>query len=192
MDNTLIPQVTSHKHLGVHFSDTLSWQKHIDKVYTSCAHRVGMIRRLRWRFSPAVLKKIFIGAVQPQLESACAVWGGGSTQKLQKLSTSFSRRNGTALQPLPKRFDYHTLVMFCKIHSRNAPPYLTSLLPLLSLSSGYTFRKLSHRFPAVKSTSTMNSFLPRAVALWNKLPMDIQQSSFTFLFKRRLPTHLKL
>ena len=57
MDNTQIPQVTSHKHLGIHFSDTLSWQKHIDKVYTSCAQRVGMIRRLRWRFSPAVLKK---------------------------------------------------------------------------------------------------------------------------------------
>ena len=37
------------------------------KVYTSCAQRVRMIRRLRWRFSPAVLKKTFIGAVQPKL-----------------------------------------------------------------------------------------------------------------------------
>ena len=32
MDNTQIPQVPSQKHLGIHFSDTLSWQKHIDKV----------------------------------------------------------------------------------------------------------------------------------------------------------------
>ena len=100
MDNTQIPQVTSHKHLGIHFSDTLSCQRLIDKVYTSCAHRVGMIRRLRWRFSPAVLKNIFIGAVQPKLEYACAVWSGGSTQKLQKLCTSLFRRNGLALQPL--------------------------------------------------------------------------------------------
>ena len=52
--------------------------------------------------SPVVLKKIFIGAVQPKLEYACAVWSGGSTHKLQKLCTSFSRRNGTALQPLQK------------------------------------------------------------------------------------------
>ena len=87
---------------------------------------------------------------------------------------------------------YHTLVMFYKIHSRNAPLYLTSLLPPLSLSSGYTFRKLSYKFPAVKRTSTMNSFLPRAVALWNQLPMDIQQSSSTFIFKKRLRTQLKL
>ena len=120
------------------------------------------------------------------------MWSGGSTQKLQKLCTSFSRRNGTALQPLQKRFDYHTLAMFYKIHSRNAPPYLTFLLPPLSLSSGYTFRKLSYWFPAVKRTSTMNSFLLRAVALWNELPMDIQQSSSIFIFKKRLRTHLKL
>ena len=191
MDNTQIPQVTSHKHLGIHFSDTLSCQRLIDKVYTSCAHWVGMIRRLRWRFSPAVLKNIFIGAVQPKLEYACAVWSGGSTQKLRKLCTSFFRRNGLALQALQKRFDYHTLVMFSfyKIHSRNAPPYLTSLLPPLCLGSGYTFRKLSSRFPAVKRTSTMNSFLPHAVALWNELPMNIQQSSSIFIFKKRLRTH---
>ena len=167
---TCFPHVTSHKHLGIYFSDvTLLWQKHIDKIYTSCAKRVGRIRRppLRWRFSPAVLKKIAIAPVlvQPKLEFACAVWTGGSTQKLQKLCTSFSQRNGTAsrAQPLRKRFDYHIFVMLYKIHSHYALPYLTSLLPPLSLRSGYTFRKLSF-FPAVKRTSMMNSFLPRGVA----------------------------
>ena len=30
----------------------------------------------------------------------------------------------------------------------------------------------------------MNSFLPRAVAWWNELPMDIQQSSSTFILKK--------
>ena len=139
------------------------------------------------------LEKIFIGAVHPKLEYACAVGSGGSTQKLQKLCTSFSRRNGTASQPLQKRFDYHTPVMFYKIHSDNAPlAYLTSLLSPLSLSSGYTFGKMSYRFPAVKGTSTMDSFLPRGVVLWNELSMDIQQSSSTFIFKKRLRTHLKL
>ena len=69
--------------------------------------------------------------------------------------------------PYKKRFEYHTLVMFYKIHSRNAPHYLTSLLPPLSLSSGYAFRKLSYMFQAVKRTSTIqfpstcSSFLER-------------------------------
>ena len=43
MNGTQIPQVTSHKHLGVNFNNTLSWQQHVDKVYTSCARRIGMI-----------------------------------------------------------------------------------------------------------------------------------------------------
>ena len=48
------------------------------------------------------------------------------------------RRNGTALPSLQTRFDYHTLVMFYKIHRNQAPSYLTSLLLPLSSRSGHT------------------------------------------------------
>ena len=185
-------------HFSQTFGDPLQWHSFLTEAYWQGLH---IMCPTSWHdptsemeILPDVLKKIFIGAVHPklELEYACAVGSGGSTQKLQKLCTSFSRQNGTASEPLQKRFDYHTLVMFYKIHSHNAPPYLTSLLSPLSLSSGYTFRTMSYRFPAVKGTSTMDSFLPRAVVLWNELSMDIQQSSSTFIFKKRLRTHLKL
>ena len=93
------------------------------------------------------------------------------------MHANFCRRNGAALPSLQTRFDYHTLVMFYKIHTKQAPSYLTSLLPPLSSRSGYTYRKLSYRFPTVSRTSTLNSFLPRAVALWNALPTNVQQAS---------------
>ena len=105
---------------------------------------------------------------------------------------NFCRRNGTALPSLQTRFDYHTLVMFYKIHTKQAPSYLTSLLPPLSSRSGYTFRKLSYRFPTVSRTSTLNSFLPRAVALWNALPTNVQQASSIYTFKKLLQSHLKI
>ena len=132
MNGTQIPQVTSHKHLGVNFNNTLSWHRHVNKVCTSCARRIGMIRRLRWKLHPVVLKRIYLGAVLPKLEYACPVWCGGPTQKL-KIHANFCRHNGTALPSLQTRFDYHTLVMFYKIHTNQAPSYLTSLLPPLSL-----------------------------------------------------------
>ena len=191
-NGTQIPQVTSHKHLGVNFNNTLSWQQHVDKVYTSCARRIGMIRRLRRKLHPVVLKRIYLGAVLPKLEYACPVWCGGPTQKLIKMHANFCRRNGTALPSLQTRFDYHTLVMFYKIHTKQAPSYLTSLLPPLSSRSGYTFRKLSYRFPTVSRTSTLNSFLPRAVALWNALPTNVQQVSSIYTFKKLLQSHLKI
>ena len=112
MNGTQIPQVTSHKHLGVNFNNMLSWQQHVDKVYTSCARRIGMIRRLRRKLHPVVLKRIYLGAVLPKLEYACPVWCGGPTQKLIKMHANFCRRNGTALPSLQTRFDYHTLIMF--------------------------------------------------------------------------------
>ena len=108
MNGTQIPQVTSHKHLGVNFNNTLSWHQHVDKVYTSCARRIGMIRRLRRKLHPVVLKRIYLGAVLPILEYACPVWCGGPTQKLNKMPANFCWRNGTAVPPLQTRFDYHT------------------------------------------------------------------------------------
>ena len=191
MNGTQIPQVTSHKHLGVNFNNTLSWQQHVDNVYTSCAQRIGMIRRLRRKLHPVVRKRVYLGAVLPKLEYACPVWCGGPTQKLIKMHANFCRRNGTALPSLQTRFDYHTLVMFYKIHTKQEPSYLTSFLPPLSSRSGYTFRKLSYRFPTVSRTSTLNSFLPRAVALWNASPTNVQQASSIYTYKKLLQSHLK-
>ena len=37
MHGSYIPRVTTHKHLGVHINSRLSWQDHIDHVYTDCA-----------------------------------------------------------------------------------------------------------------------------------------------------------
>ena len=83
-------------------------------------------------------------------------------------------------------------------HAQSLSPFpivfginLTSLLPPLSSRSGYTFRKLSYRFPTVSRTSTLNSFnLPRAVALWNVLPTNVQQASTIYAFKKILQSHL--
>ena len=92
-----------------------------------------MIRRLRRKLHPVVLKRIYLGAVLPKWEYACPVWCGGPTQKLIEMHANFCRHNGTVLPSLQTRFDYHTLVMFYKIHTKQAPSYLTSLLPPLSL-----------------------------------------------------------
>ena len=41
------PRVTTHKHLGVHINSRLSWQDHIDHVYTDCARKIGILRHLQ-------------------------------------------------------------------------------------------------------------------------------------------------
>ena len=88
MNGTPIQHVTSHKHQGVHFNNTLSWHQHVHKVYTSCARRIGMIWRLRRKLHPVVLKRIYypgqknwdryarqtIGSCMLKRSRACARW----------------------------------------------------------------------------------------------------------------------
>ena len=95
-----IPQVKTHKHLGVIFNDTLTWSNHIDKVYDRCAQSVGILRRLRRTFSSRALRRIYVGAVLPIMEYASPVWSGGLVAKLIHLHESFCRRNQTSLPPL--------------------------------------------------------------------------------------------
>ena len=42
MHGSYIPRVTTHKHLGVHINSRLSWQDHIDHVYTDCARNLRL------------------------------------------------------------------------------------------------------------------------------------------------------
>ena len=41
-------------------------------------------------------------------------------------------------------------------------------------------------------SATLNSFLPRAIILWNTLPFDVQSSKSLGMFKSKLKTHLSL
>ena len=192
MHSSYIPRVTTHKHLGVHINSRLSWQDHIDHVYTDCARKIGILRRLQRKLRSRALRKIFIGAIRPRLEYACPVWSGGNTSKLVKLQELFCCRHQIVLPQLQQRFDYHTLVLFFKIKSNLAPPYLTELLPQLSSHCGYNFRKNLYPVPAVKKSSTLTSFFPRSIILWNSLPSDIQSSTSLPKFKAVLRAYLKV
>ena len=193
MESIIIPRVDTHKHLGLTVNSSLSWKDHISSVYTTCARQVGILRRLRHKLHPNVFKTIYTGAIQPKLEYACAIWGGGPTGKLIKLQEGFCRRHGIHLPPFQRRVDYHTLLLFFKMKIRSTPHYLSSLIPLSTASlSGYSLRKTSFPVPVVSRKSTLSSFLPRAIILWNALPSTIHSTHTLFLFKKLLKEHLGL
>ena len=170
MDGICLPKITTHSHLGVTVNEKLTWDDHVSKLYTDCAWRISILRRLRNKPNSTAFRKIFIGAIRPKIEYACAVWSGGPTGKIAKLQDAYCRRHQIHLPPLKKRFEYHTLTLFFKMKHQMVPQYLSSLVPApTSESSQYSFRKLSYPVPLVSKTSTLNSFLPRAIILWNSL-----------------------
>ena len=192
MGGIQIPKVTEHKHLGITIQSSLKWSRHICNVYTACARRVGILRRLKRKLQPSTILKIYTGTVRPIMEYACAIWSGGPTAKLKKLQRSFCRSHGVSLPPLQTRFDYFTLMLFYKIRMRLSPQSLQNMLPNPSSHSGYQFRKLSYPVPKVKKSSTLASFFPRAIILWNDLPANLHSINTLSKFKSELRKHLKL
>ena len=57
MDNQIIKEVTSHKHLGIYISNDCSLQKHID--YDKEKSWVGMMRRLKFKLNRKSLGTIY-------------------------------------------------------------------------------------------------------------------------------------
>ena len=86
MGNTKIPKVSSHKHLGVTVQNTLKWTEHIKNIYTTCARKIGILRRLRKKLHPSIFKKIYVGVIRPKLEYGCAIWERGPNFKAAELT----------------------------------------------------------------------------------------------------------
>ena len=106
MDGICLPKIITHSHLGVTVNEKLTWDDHVSKLYTDCAQRIGILRRLRNKLNSTAFRKIFIGAIRPKIEYACAVWSGGPTGKIAKLQDAYCRRHQIHLPPLKKRFNW--------------------------------------------------------------------------------------
>ena len=98
-------------------------------IYTVHVRMIGILRRLDGTIRSPAMKRIYTAGIRRRLGYACAVWSGGSTGCLQRLQDSFAKRHSLSLPPLEKRFEYHTLVLFCRVRTNLAPTYLSSLVP---------------------------------------------------------------
>ena len=128
MRGVLIPQVRTHKHLGLVLNESLTWSDHISSVYTACARMIGILRRLDGTIRSPAMKRTYTAVIRPRMEYACAVWSGGPTGCLQRLQDLFAKRHSLSLPPLEKRFECHALVLFYRARANLAPTYLSSLV----------------------------------------------------------------
>ena len=57
MNGVTLPTCTTHKHLGITLNSSLTWQDHINSIYSTCARQVGILARLRNVLTKATGKK---------------------------------------------------------------------------------------------------------------------------------------
>ena len=86
-----VPITTSHKHLGVTFSNDAKWNNHVDNIKSSVSKHLNILRKLKYRLSRTNLDKLYLVYIRPLFEYACELWdncGIGNSQKLEQLTGS--------------------------------------------------------------------------------------------------------
>ena len=81
VENNNIERVTSFKLLGVHISNSLQWDCHIDAICSKAASRLYFLKQLkRSGLSQQDLLYFYITSIRSILEYACVVWHHGLTK----------------------------------------------------------------------------------------------------------------
>ena len=74
MQNVQIQEVSSHKHLGLYFSNDCSWHPHIDNIKQKAWFRIHIMRKLKFNLDRKSLETIYLTFIRPLLEYGDVIW----------------------------------------------------------------------------------------------------------------------
>jgi len=89
-------------------------------------------------------------------------------------------------ESLRARREKHILTFFHKIVNGNAPNYLVDMVPPTPENRYNMRRQHNYPIPRCRITKYQNSFLPRAISLWNKMDNAMKAITDYDSFKREL------
>ena len=175
------------KYLGVTLSNTLSWNKHVENVAAKGNRNLGFVKRNLKECSIPVKTASCTTRVRPALEYASFVWDPTTQfniqtlEQVQKRASRFDFNDYTTRTPgcvtkmqdnlgwdtLQKRRQDSRLAKMYKIDH-----HLVDMEKEKYLCSGDSRTRGGHMFYQERPTSEAyrNSFFPRTVIDWNKLP----------------------
>ena len=70
----MIQETSTHRHLGLTFSDSCNWRAHVNDISEKAWTRLNLFRAHRSRVSETALEKMYMGFVRPLLEYSDVVW----------------------------------------------------------------------------------------------------------------------
>ena len=83
-DNSVVDEVSNHKHLGIVLSNDLGWANHIDEICTKAMRRLDVIQSFKFKLDRNALERFCISFILPILEYGDVVWAGSLDCDLEK------------------------------------------------------------------------------------------------------------
>ncbi|KAI8494431.1 hypothetical protein Bbelb_276570 [Branchiostoma belcheri] len=166
LGGTVLQVVTSHKHLGVTLTNTMSWSQHIEVMSTKARRSSGLLCALRRKIPQNLLLRLYITITRPTLEYADIVWAGLTLrdQRTYPYPSYNSLYTELSLPSLQFRRKFHTAVTMYKLLNGRCPPHLqspygivnTSLFPFVEPSD------IKTRSSTIRATLNIASPMPTA------------------------------
>ena len=113
MNQQDIITVESHKHLGLTFTNDLSWHEHLNSIKTKAWHRINVMRKLKFQLSRKSLHIIYFSFIRPLLEYAGVVWDNCTQYEANELDEAARIVSGAtklvSIEKLLKEVGWDTL-----------------------------------------------------------------------------------
>ena len=146
MGNTVISEVSSHKHLGIILYKDMTWNNRINTIVDKAYKRLGILRKHKFNLDICSLHKMYKLFIRPLLEYGNIIWDNCSQESKKaveniqldaariatgaiKVCSVQKLYNETGYETLQNRRKKQKLCMMYKITYNLAPDYLRQLLP---------------------------------------------------------------
>ena len=181
--------VDSSKYLGVTISEDLTWRKHIDDTVNKANKTLGFVRQNLSDCSTSVKTAAYTTMVRPRLEYSSTVWDPHhnkeihSLEQVQRRAARFVHRNYSERTPGCVTNMVQSLGWESLQHRR----YINRIIMLFKIQHGiidispYFIQPNDHRtrgsqrLRQLQATNEAyrNSFYPRTISDWNRLPTHV-------------------
>ena len=192
-----LTDVPSAKYLGVTITEDLTWNKHIEKISASANRKLGFLKRNIKTKDSKLKEKAYKAIVRPSVEYCSTVWDPASNN-LRTLLEKTQRRaarwvtgryhNTSSVTGMLRDLGWRTLtdrrvdsrlIMLFKIKH--------GLVNVLASDFFSLHRDNFHIKPIhAKSKYFNDSFFPRTINDWNKLPTNVISTDKLSLFRTLL------
>ena len=193
----------STKYLGVHITQTLSWNHHIDKTTKKGNSTIGFLRRNLKVRNEEVKAMAYKTLVRPTLEYCASVWSPYTKTQIKKLEMVQRRaaryvtnryHNTSSVTSMLDHLEWDTLetrrtrnqlTMLYKI-SNDLVDIPADMFLTLAPSVTRSTHPRNYLMPSTTTSYHRNSFFPKTIAVWNRLPAETAMSPDLVSFKRGL------
>ena len=111
-----LAEVENHEHLGLTFSNNLTWSTHVNNIISSVSSMSDVMKRLKYDLDRRTLETIYFSFIRPKLEYASHIWDNCSQQnvnELEQFQLSIARtvtgaRRGTSHQGIYNEIGWPT------------------------------------------------------------------------------------